>query len=122
MNFTAVLFLCAFLIITSIAILVRNKKVFNFLIFLNHGTTGYLIWTINQYKDDEEFAKHYDEYNEVKQDMEGVYRRYSYEKLLFSFLRPLKLESWFSSDEVEKIRYGFEYYEENCENEEDNLS
>lgn len=93
------MFLVSFLIVilvVSVWLLIRNIKVYNFQIYLNHH--GYDI--CNKYLNSVEF---FDEkaQNEFKllNDMWDSITDISYEKMLFSF-KPLKPEYWLNEKQL----------------------
>jgi len=89
-------------------LLYRNNKVFHFLI----GLSGFLFdeseRILNTYKDDNEFHEDEIHYKYIKEKIQVILDKNSYNKYLFSF-KPLKLRNWFTKEELEFMKYLKQY-------------
>ena len=66
---------------------------------------------LNTYKDDYEFNKDKNNYYNIREKVQFLLDKHSYNKYLFSF-KPLKLEKWFNEEELEFITYLKQYRNE----------
>jgi len=89
-------------------ILYRNNKVYYFNRSLCKFLFGELKRILNTYKDNYEFHEDEDNYNCIREKIDTLLDKYSYEKYLYSF-KPLKLEKWFTEEELEFIKYLKQY-------------
>lgn len=85
---------------------VRNNNVFHLRINVAYGCYGYLMYCINQYKDDEDFQNHKAEYFKTKEMMEEIMGRYSYGRQMFSIFKKLNMEDWYSREEIDLMKKG----------------
>ena len=97
------------LLAASFYFLYRNDKVFDFQTDISNGCFGYLFKYLDQFHSDEELYDHLDEYYKIRSVCYEMLYRYSYPEQLFSF-RPLKLNEWFSDEEIELLETGINYY------------
>ena len=86
----------------------RNNKVYCFITNLSNILFDELRRILNTYKDDNEFHEDEDNYNYIKEKVLFLLDKHSYNKYLFSF-KPLKLEKWFTKEELEFIKYLKQY-------------
>ena len=63
---------------------------------------------LNTYKNDDEFSKDEDNLHIISEKVQFLLHKHSYNKYLISF-KPLKLEKWFTEEELEFIKYLKEY-------------
>ena len=89
-------------------VLHRNNKVYRFNVGLSDFLFGEMKRILNTYKDDCEFHKDENNYNYIKEKIEYLLNKHSYNKYLYSF-KPLKLEKWFSEEELEFMKYLKQY-------------
>ena len=89
-------------------IVIRNNKVCCFTISLGDLLFDELKRILNTYKDDYEFNKDENNYNNIKEKVQLLLDKHSYEKYLYSF-KPLKLEKWFTEEDLEFITYLKQY-------------
>lgn len=99
-----ILIILAILIVLCLYFLNRNNKVFNFTTSFSHFLFDELRRVLNTYKDDDELHEDEDNYNYIKEKTLFLLDKYSYNRYLFSF-KPLKLEKWFTEEELEFITY-----------------
>lgn len=99
------------LMVLCLYLLNRNNKVYYFNKSLCKFLFGELERILNTYKDDYEFHEDKDNYNCIKDKINTLLDKYSYNKYLFSF-KPLKLEKWFTEEELEFMRYLKQYRNE----------
>ena len=95
------------LIVLCFYTLYRNNKVYYFCISLGN-LYDELTRILNTYKDDNEFHEDENNYNYIKEKIQFLLNKHSYSKYLFSF-KPLKLEKWFTKEELEFIKYLKQY-------------
>ena len=81
--------------------------IFGLQIYKDYYRTINLIYKGN----DNEFHEDKDNYNCIKDKINTLLDKYSYDKYLFSF-KPLKLEKWFTEEELEFIKYLKQYRNE----------
>ena len=103
-----ILLVALILIVFCLYIFRRNNKVYCFSISLNHFLFDELKRILNTYKNDNEFHEDENNYNYIKEKVNSLLDKYSYNKYLFSF-KPLKLEKWFTKEELEFITYLKQY-------------
>ena len=96
------------LIILCFYVLHRNNKVYHFNVGLGDFLFGEMKRILNTYKDDCEFHEDEDNYNYIKEKVEYLLNKHSYNKYLYSF-KPLKLEKWFTEEELEFMKYLNQY-------------
>lgn len=96
------------LVVFCFYMLRRNNKVFYFSIGLSNLLFDELKRILNTYKNDDELHEDEDNYNYIKEKIEFLLSKHSYEKYLFSF-KPLKLEKWFTKEDLEFITYLKQY-------------
>ena len=85
-------------------LLFRNNKVLNFRYLIIEGSYNYVKNFIDtdRYDTVQEYDEHEHQYRRLMDKAHNTINKYSYDKMLFSF-KPLKLEKWFSSEEIEFI-------------------
>lgn len=103
-----ILLVALILMVLCLYILYRNNKVYWFSVSLNHFLFDELKRILNTYKDNNEFHEDEDSYNYIRDKIYFLLEKYSYNEYLFSF-KPLKLEKWFTEEELEFIKYLKEY-------------
>ena len=89
-------------------VLYRNNKVYYFNIGLNDFLFDELKRILNTYKDDNEFHEDENNYNYINEKIQLLLNKNSYNKYLYSF-KPLKLEKWFTEEEIEFMKYLNQY-------------
>lgn len=103
-----ILLVLLILIVLCFYILYRNNKVYCFRVSLGNILYNELKRILNTYKDDDEFHEDEINYSHIKEKIEGLLNKYSYNKYLLSF-KPLKLKNWFTEEELEFIKYLKQY-------------
>jgi hypothetical protein len=103
-----ILLVILILIVFCLYLLNRNNKVYYFNRSLCKFLYGELKRILNTYKDDYEFHEDEDNYNCIEEKINILLDKYSYEKYLYSF-KPLKLEKWFTKEELEFMEYLKQY-------------
>lgn len=88
-------------LITVIYLEVRNEQVYRLQMLVSHGCHGYLLSYIKQYEDDFDL----EQYENLEARVYEIKDRYSYDRMLFS-LRSLRLDCWYTQDEVDIIEEG----------------
>ena len=83
----------------------RNNKTHTFLLFYSNASFKVVEDFLTSLYDDQELLDRSEEYNGLKRMCSQIINKYSYEQILFS-LKPFKLESWFTPEEVEFIKRG----------------
>ena len=96
------------LIILCFYMLYRNNKVYYFSVTLNGFFFDELERILNSYKNDNEFHEDENNYNYIREKTYSLLDKHSYSKYLFSF-KSLKLEKWFTEEELEFIKYLKQY-------------
>ena len=91
------------LIILCLYVLHRNNKVYHFNVELSNFLFDEMKRILNTYKDDCEFHKDENNYNYIKEKVQLLLDKHSYNEYLYSF-KPLKLEKWFTEEELEFMR------------------
>lgn len=81
----------------------RNNKVYEFRLKVIDKVFDKIDKKIWSYDGDEEFIAHYHEYIEYRDKLRQIQQRYTYDKMLYS-LKPLKMEKWFSPEELELLK------------------
>lgn len=94
------------ILVAAFYLLLRNDKVCDFQIEISHKCCDVLINFLESLKDDEEFNERYGEYEQLKMKKDEILPKHSYASMLFS-LKPLKLEHWFTNEEVEFMNLKF---------------
>ena len=89
-------------------IAIRNNKVYHFNINFGHLLFDELERILNSYKDDDEFNEDEENYYNIRDQVRFLLDKHSYNRYLFSF-KPLKLEKWFTKEELEFITYLKQY-------------
>jgi len=84
-------------------VLHRNNKVYRFNVGLGDFLFGEMKRILNTYKDDCEFHEDENNYNYIKEKVQLLLDKHSYNEYLYSF-KPLKLEKWFTEEELEFMR------------------
>jgi hypothetical protein len=107
---TTNLILLVILILTLFCfyILYRNNETYYFSVSLNHFLSDELRRILNTYKNDNEFHEDENNYNYIKEKIYYLLDKYSYDRYLYSF-KPLKLEKWFTEEDLEFIKYLKQY-------------
>jgi hypothetical protein len=99
-----ILLILLILAIFCLYLLDRNIKVYSF----NKGLSTFffdeLRRILDTYKNDNEFHKDENNYNYIREKMYSLLDKHSYNEYLFSF-KTLKLEKWFTKEELEFITY-----------------
>jgi hypothetical protein len=103
-----ILLIVLILIVLWFYIFYRNNKVYYFSISLSHLLFGELKRILNTYKNDDEFSKDEDNLRIISEKVQFLLNKHSYNKYLFSF-KPLKLEKWFTKEDLEFIEYLKQY-------------
>lgn len=103
-----ILSIALILIVLCFYVLHRNNKVYCFVVSLTNILFDELKRILNTYKDDDEFHKDENNYNYIKEKIEFLLNKHSYNKYLFSF-KPFKLEKWFTEEELEFMKYLKQY-------------
>ena len=91
--------------------LYRNRKVYDFQIKINEHCFGVLFSFLGSLKDDSEFHEQYCQYEMLRKKANEIMNKYSYVSMLLSF-KPLKLESWFTKEEIDFINLKIQKGEE----------
>ena len=86
----------------------RNNKVFRFEISLSNLLFDEVERILNTYEDDNEFHEDENNYHNIKEKINSLLNKHSYNKYLISF-KPLKLEKWFTEEELEFMKYLKQY-------------
>ena len=89
----------------------RNWVGGEILLKINYANYGNQLSFLNQFDSDLDFRPHEEEYRALQAKCDELFDRYSYNKLVLSF-KPLKLEKWFTPEEVDWIENGYAYYKE----------
>ena len=82
----------------------RNNEVYCFSISLSNFLFDELIRISNTYKDE-------NNYNYISEKVYSLLDKHSYNEYLYSF-KPLKLEKWFSKEDLEFMKYLKQYRKE----------
>lgn len=95
------------IILLSLALFLafRNNKTYVFTRFYGDAAFKVVEDFLNSLHDDQELEDRKIEYKELKKMCSQIIEKYSYEQILFS-LKPFKLETWFTPEEVEFIKRG----------------
>ena len=96
------------IVLCSFYILIRNNKVYHFTVSSSNVLYGELKRILDTYKDDDEFRKDEKNYFNLKEKAQILLDKNSYSEYLFSF-KPLKLEKWFTEEELEFVEYLKQY-------------
>ena len=100
----------AFIVILLISLVliyfsVRNNRVYKFQVWYCGCAFNVINDFLKSFRDDEnEFNKRFEEYREMNKIVDRIVNK-SYNEMLYSF-KPLKLECWFSEEEIEFINRG----------------
>lgn len=92
-------------------LLYRNNKVYHFSVGLDNFLFDEQKRILDTYKNDGEFFKDEKNYKYIKEKIYALLDKNSYEKYLFSF-KPLRLENWFTKEELKFIKYLKQYRNE----------
>lgn len=103
---TLILWILIAIIIAAIYLLWRNNKVYNFRIKIIDDCHNVLNNFLDSLKDDEELHERYEEYKYLETKKDEILSKHSYESMLFS-LKPLKLERWYTEEEVKFMNLKF---------------
>lgn len=103
-----ILLVLLILIVFGLYFLNRNNKVFYFSTNLHHFLFDELERILNTYKNDNEFHEDENNYNSIKERTYNLLDKHSYEEYLYSF-KSLKLEKWFSKEDLEFMEYLKQY-------------
>ena len=86
----------------------RNLKAGLLKTMLIDGCYDYIIKFIRSFDSDAEFSAHYAEFKQVEAYMKALCDRVSHWDMMMSF-KPIKLETWYTPEEIEKIQEGLDY-------------
>ena len=86
----------------------RNNKVYYFSTSLANFLFGELDRILSTYKNDNELHEDENNYNYIRDKIYSLLDKHSYNEYLFSF-KPLKIEKWFSKEDLEFIKYLKQY-------------
>lgn len=102
-----ILLVILFIVLLAWALLLtfRNNKTCAFTIFYSDAAFEVVGDFLNSLQNDQELNDRKEEYKELKKMCRQIVEKYSYEQILYS-LKPFKLESWFTPEEVEFIKRG----------------
>ena len=103
-----ILLISLILVVFFLYLINRNNKVYYFNINLSNFLFDELKRILNTYKDDYEFYKDKENYYNIREKINSLLNKHSYDKYLFSF-KPLKLEKWFTEEDLEFITYLKQY-------------
>ena len=103
-----ILIVLVILMVLCFYLLDRNNKVYRFKTSLCDLLFDELGRILNTYKDDNEFSKDKNNYYIIKEKVTHLVNKNTYNKYLFSF-KPLKLEKWFTKEDLEFIEYLKQY-------------
>ena len=103
-----ILIVLVILIVLCLYLLDRNNKVYCFTVSFGRLLFDELNRILNTYKDDREFHEDKENYYNIKEKINSLLNKHSYNKYLFSF-KPLKLEKWFTEEELEFVKYLKQY-------------
>lgn len=108
MDKNLILLVLLILLVFCFYLINRNNKVYYFTKSLADFLFDELNRILNSYKDDDEFHEDINNYNNIREKVQLLLDKHSYNKYLFSF-KPLKLEKWFTEEELEFIVYLKQY-------------
>jgi hypothetical protein len=103
-----ILSIALILIMLCLYVLHRNNKVYHFNVSLGNFLFDEMKRILNTYKDDNEFHQDEVNYNYIKEKVQLLLDKHSYDRYLYSF-NPLKLEKWFTEEELEFMKYLKQY-------------
>lgn len=103
-----IILLIGLIFIVICYILNRNNQVYNVTMSWDNLLFDELGRILNTYKDDNEFSKDKNNYYIIKEKVTHLVNKNTYNKYLFSF-KPLKLEKWFTKEDLEFIEYLKQY-------------
>ena len=106
-----ILIVLLILVVFCLYLFHRNNKVFCFSIGLSNLLFDELIRISNTYKNDDEFHEDENNYNYIREKTYSLLDKHSYNEYLYSF-KPLKLEKWFSKEDLEFMKYLKQYRKE----------
>lgn len=106
-----ILIVLLILIVICFYVLYRNNEVYYFKRILNISLFDELIRILNSYKNDDEFHEDENNYNYIKEKVYSLLDKHSYNEYLLSF-KSLKLEEWFSKEDLEFMKYLKQYRKE----------
>ena len=93
------------LLVWALIIAFRNRKTYQFTRMYGDAAFQVVGDFLNSLHNDKELQEKEEEYRKLKKMCRQIVDKYSYEQILFS-LKPFKLESWFTPEEVEFIKRG----------------
>ena len=93
------------LLVWALIITFRNNKTCAFTIFYSDAAFEVVGDFLTSLQNDQELHDREEEYKELKKMCHQIVEKYSYDQILYS-LKPFKLESWFTPEEVEFIKRG----------------
>jgi hypothetical protein len=93
-------------LVVAIYLLWRNNKVYAFRIEVIDKCYNVLSDFLDSIKDDEELYERYEEHEQLDMKRDEILLKHSYESMLFS-LKPLKLERWYTKEEIEFMNLKF---------------
>lgn len=91
-------------IIITIYFAYRNNKVYNFRVEIISNNYDGLKGFVNQFDSDEEYLKYKNTYRQLRENSNYIINKVSYDSMWLSF-KPLKLENWYTSEEISFIKY-----------------
>lgn len=94
------------ILVANFLLMWRNNKVCHFQIEISDKCHDVLINFLYSLKDDEELDERYGEYEQLEMKEDEILSKHSYESMLFS-LKPLKLEHWYTKEEIEFMNLKF---------------
>ena len=106
-----ILLILLILAVLCFYLLNRNNKVYYFNKGLANFLFGELTRILDTYKDDNEFHEDESNYYNIREKTQYLLDKHSYNKYLFSF-KSLKLEKWFSKEDLEFMAYLRQYRNE----------
>jgi len=87
-------------------VLWRNNKVYAFRREVTDKCYNVLTSFLDSLKDDEELHQRHEEFEQLDMMKDEILSKHSYESMVFS-LRPLKLEHWYTKEEIEFMNLKF---------------
>lgn len=85
----------------------RNDRVYELQIEVSDNCFDTVISFLHSCHDDNEFYKRHKQYEMLKEKAEEIREKHSYKSMLYS-IKPLKLESWFTKEEIEFMNKRFD--------------
>ena len=108
---TTIMITLVILIFCCIYMLYRNNKVRDFQIKINHDCFAVVVSFLQSLKCDDDLHKQHCQYEMLKEKANEIIDKHSYISMLFSF-KPLKLESWFTKEEIDFMNLNIQKGEE----------